>query len=298
MDTNETQDAARLREAMGHAVGDLEAAPELLPAALVLGPRRRARARALRAGGAVAATAAAVVAVALVTGAGPRPADGGGGTDVAAGPPTVAAPTGAPSPSDTPSETVPPDASADAAQPRFPVVPGITETPEDAAVTAAERARVDDYRQGVARALEISLRGKAGAIRIVSQPVELYQGVTEDGRTFDLVVSVRPLTGGADAAGDPGVCRADETADVCRETLLPDGTSAAVRGLTADALRTHGASVSFRVGDSAVLLAAPPDAASSTVSPVGTEDLLHLAEDPRATELFHQADAQPVQDLA
>ncbi|MFR9723148.1 hypothetical protein ACL02R_07220 [Streptomyces sp. MS19] len=297
MDTNETLDAARLREAMGRAVGDLEAAPELVTAALVLGPRRRARARALRAGGAVAATAAAVVAVALVTGAGPRPA-AGGGTDVAAVPPAVASPTSTPSPADTSAETVPPDASAGAGQPRFPVVPGSTETPEDAALTTAERARVDDFRQGVARALEITLRGKAGAIQIVSQPVELYQGVTEDGHTFDLVFSVRPLTGGADVAGDLGVCRADETADVCRETQLPDGTSAAVRGLNAEALRTHGASVSFRVGDSAVLLAAPPDAAGSTDSPVRTEDLLRLAEDPRATELFHEADAQPVQDPA
>ncbi|WP_052852289.1 hypothetical protein [Streptomyces avicenniae] len=307
MDTNETQDAARLREAMGRAVGDLEAAPTLLPTALVLGPRRRARVLMAKAGGAVAATAAVVALVAVA--AGPR-LTGQDGTDVAADPPPVASPPGSEpveTRTSTPSPTdATPDSSATSpggAVPRYPVVPGVAGEPGEpgapgapggAAMPPAERARVDEYRQRAAHALELALPTEVGAIQIVQSPVSAYQGRTQDGLTFPLVFSVRARSGDQGAEESAVTCLPDEAADACRVDTLPGGESVALRGLTAEARRTGGASATFRVGGSEVLLAARPDAATGTPSPVGPDELLRLAAAPLATELFQEADAAPL----
>ncbi|MGW7290969.1 hypothetical protein ACWGIB_01090 [Streptomyces xiamenensis] len=278
-EASETNDAARLRAAMEHAVADLHADAHVLPNALVLGPRRRARARALRAGGVLCVAAAVAAAVFgplnLLT--------PGGETKPAAPPAAESSPDGSPDTEDGGGQTydlVPPD---DGTSPDYP------------GLSADELARVADYRQRVAAVLDGLLPEQITTVQIVQGEGNVYRGLTEDGLSFDILFNVRPLAGAGniDLRHVDG-CLAEEDAQTCRTAQLATGETVSLRGLTPDMRRVGGASAQFYFGGSYVGLSVGPDGPTHTPPPVTADDLLAWAGEPDVVELLHEADEDPL----
>ncbi|WP_158708111.1 hypothetical protein [Streptomyces sp. NRRL F-2890] len=278
-DASEKNDAARLRAAMEHAVADLHTDAHVLPNALVLGPRRRARARALRTGGVLCAAAAVAAAV-----FGPlNPLTWGAETKPAVPPAAEPSPDGSPDAEHRGGQTydvVPPD---DGTSPDYP------------GLSADELARVTDYRQRVAAVLDGLLPEQITTVQIVQGEGNVYRALTEDGLSFDILFNVRPLAGAGNIdLSHVGGCLAEEDARTCRVAQLATGETVSLRGLTPDMRRVGGASAQFYLGGSYVGLSVGPDGPTHTPPPVTADDLLAWAGEPDVVELLHEADEDPL----
>ncbi|MER6445661.1 hypothetical protein [Streptomyces venezuelae] len=253
--------ALLVRDAMHRATAELPALTDLAGPARVQGLRRTARVR--------AATGAAVVAVAALSVGGalalPSGGDGRsatGSTDVAAAPPGVV--------------------------PQPPVhidpTPGQTSMAD---LPPAERARQEDFQNRAVAALQGLLPGAVGTVQRTDLTVSLYRA-TKDGKTFDIVFSVRSA---ADAAER---CR-ETKGTVCAKATLPDGTEADASTSPVGSAAVTESRVWFRYGTSNVSLTVGPDEESNTSAPVTAGELLEVAKSPDFLGLVDAADKHPLE---
>ncbi|MFE2555114.1 hypothetical protein ACFXGT_03630 [Streptomyces sp. NPDC059352] len=255
-----------LRHAMTEATDTLPPLPDLVPAAVHLGRRRRARARVTKAGGVFGLVTAVALGLAVL-----NPWPGGREVDLPAAPPgpTVTG-TG-------------PGREPVHVEPR----PG--ETFPHARLPADERERLDAFQQQAAVVLDDLLPAAVGTIRPLDNDVRSYRGEPE-GLPYSLQFSVRPA-----ADGRPEICRPEPRKHViCHPAKLADGTSAQV---TLAPSNTRGAlqiSLSFRDRGSNVWLSVTPDASAADSVPVSPADLVKLADDDRFRSLVRYADAHPL----
>ncbi|MFD7910652.1 hypothetical protein ACFV30_07960 [Streptomyces sp. NPDC059752] len=252
--------ALLVRDAMDRATAELPALTDLAGPARAQGLRRRARVRA-GIGGAVVAVAALSVAGALAL-----PGDDGarsstGSTGVAAAPGVVAQPPVHidPTPGETSMADLPP----------------------------AERARQEDFQNRAVAALQGLLPEAVGTVQRTDLTVSLYRG-TKDGRTFDVVFSVRP----SDTAAER--CR-EIKGTVCTTGTLPDGTEVDASTSPVDSGAVTASRVWFRYGTSNVSLTVHPHEPSNTSAPVTGAQLLELAKAPVFLDLVKTADQHPME---
>ncbi|MFJ4870845.1 hypothetical protein [Streptomyces sp. NPDC088757] len=255
-----------LRHAMTEATDTLPPLPDLVPAAVRLGRRRRARARAVKTGGVFGLVTAAALGLALL-----NPWQGGREVDLPAAPPwpTVTA-TG-------------PGREPVHVEPR----PG--ETFPHARLPEDRRARLDAFQQQAAVVLDELLPAAVGTIRPLDNDVRSYRG-EPGGPPYSVQFSVRPA-----ADGDPETCRAESKKGVtCRAAALADGTPAEVTLAPSNARGAREISLGFRERGSDVRLSVAPDASATASAPVSPADLVRLADDDRFRGLVRYADAHPV----
>ncbi|MGW6983905.1 hypothetical protein ACWGE1_31440 [Streptomyces sp. NPDC054932] len=260
-DLAEDRTALLLREAMDRATEELPAPADLVGPARAQGRRRRARARAAIGGGVLAVAALGVAgALALPGGDGAR--DAAGSTGVAAAPP----------------QAVP--------QPPVHIDPTPGQT-SMADLPPAERARQEAFQNRAVGVLQDLLPEAVGTVRRTDLTVSLYRA-TKDGRTFDIVFSVRP----SDGTAEP--CR-EIKGTVCAKATLPGGIAADAATSPINSGTVTETRVAFRYGGSDVRLTVNPDDASNTSAPVTGDQLLELAKAPAFLDLVKDADQQPME---
>ncbi|MFF4093095.1 hypothetical protein ACFYYY_04390 [Streptomyces sp. NPDC001834] len=307
-----------IREAMAEAAEGAPAPPDLVPAALAVGRRRRTRARAAIGGGMVGVVALGVLGATLPswgTGAGP----GEGGSQLAAPPvpgtghgTSSPAPTGAASgsPTPNPSRTAP----ASGSPMPTPSHTGPTRTPihvqpppgesSMADLPAPERGRQEEFQQQAAAVLDELLPAAFGTVRPVDLAVSRYQAGSR-GHVFPVVFSVRP-TGGPSGAPSGGVAQEPPCQDApvvkyrCEQVTLVDGITA--RAVTAAGNSKGGkdvvdVSVHFTFKSSAVVLSVDGDDSASVSAPVTADQLLRVARDDRFLRLVRYAEAFPMEPM-
>ncbi|WP_351226834.1 hypothetical protein [Streptomyces sp. NPDC002133] len=256
------EDALRVREAMERTTADLPALPDLAPAAVAQGQRRRVRAR-------LAAVAASVAGVAVLGTLGmvalPGSDGDGGGVVVPAAPPT------SPVPYRTPVHVEP-----------TPGEESMAELPD------AERKRLEDFQQRAAASLNRTLGGAAGEIRPVDLSVRLYQA-EKDGRKFPVIFSVQPQDGRQQKPCPDAPVKGIS----CSVAELPGGIPATVMLMPTNE-GISSTNVTFSYGQSKVWLAVSPDDAAGVSAPVNGEQLLAAARDEALLELVRYADEHPV----
>ncbi|OKK25359.1 hypothetical protein AMK09_01935 [Streptomyces sp. CB02488] len=311
----EVAETLLIRAAMEQATDGAPTLPDLVPAALVQGHRRRTRARAT-----IGAVVTGVVALGALGAVLPLwNGNGSGGTEPArtwsaASRPTGIAPTPAPenvptnAPTDVPSP-VSSDAPSGAAS--APAPPVSTVAPEPSTVhirpspgqssmadlPAAERKRQQKFQRHVALLLGELLPRKVGPVHPVDLAVSQYQaGVGSE--IYPVVLSVRP---GSDRSVAPqeAPCRQYPGGLLrCKRAMLPGGieaqavTSAAGPDGSPAAASTL---VRFTYGDSAVVLSVGGDDGTGGPSPVTADQLLAVAGDSRFLELVKYAAAHPME---
>ncbi|MFJ1898584.1 MULTISPECIES: hypothetical protein [unclassified Streptomyces] len=307
----EVAESLLIRAAMEQATDGAPALPDLVPAALVQGRRRRIRARAT-----IGAVVTGVVALGALGAVLPLwNGNGSGGTEPArtwsaASRPTGIAPTPAPEnvPTDAPSP-VPSDGSSGAqSAPASPVPTNAPEPPtvhiepspgqsSMADLPAAERARQQEFQHHVAALLAELLPRKVGPVHPVDLAVSQYQAGS-GGEIFPVVLSVRP---GSDRSVAPQEAPCRQYPDGlphCERARLPGGiearavTSAAGPDGSPAATRTL---VRFTYGGSAVVLSVGGDGSTGGPSPVTADQLLGVAGDSRLLELVKYAAAHPME---
>lgn len=255
-----------VRDAMARTTADLPAIPDLAGPARAQGRRRIARLRAAIGGGAVAVAAIAVAGAFALPGTGTGTGRGATGVEVAAPPPSSQA------------------------QPQPPV--HLEPSPGESSMAdlpPAERARQENFQNRAVAVLQELLPPTVGTVQRTDLSVRLYRG-TKDGKTFDIIFSVRPS--GAD--------RTDRTClevkgQVCKKATLPGGieaTAATAPVNNGDAAETR---LSFHYGKSNVSLSVSPHDASGTSAPVTGDQLLELAKAPGFLDLVKAADSDPVE---
>lgn len=273
-----------IKLAMERTAEGAPALPDLVPAALVQGRRRRTRARA-----AVGAGMTAVVALGLFGVALPMWGSGGGAqraqTGSVASRTTITAPD--PAPTDAP-RAVPTPVHIEP-------TPGETSMAD---LPAAERVRQEEFQQEAALLLGELLRDGFDAVRPVDLAVSRYQGEA-DGNAFPVLFSVRPQGDPGHLGADP-VCRDNALKGFrCKTAMLPGGIK--VRAITAEgngqgARTLTGVDLRFAYGDSTVRLTVDGDDTSMVSSPVTVDQLLAAAGDARFLELVAYADRHPMED--
>lgn len=258
------KDVSLVRDAMERTVDDLPFPPDLVPAAVLKGRRRRARARAAVAASALGATAlAALGAVALPEG------------DTGAG---VAA-TG----------TIPP------APYRTPVhveaTSGEAEEGSLNGLSVAERKRFEEFQQWSAAVLDEALPDAVGTIRPLDSSVLFYQG-EKDGNVFRVTFAVRPDDGETVAAG---ACRDVPTKKMtCESVELENGTGAQIRVGASGSMETNATSMAFTYRGSDVRLEISPDGRTGTSAPVTGQQLLDGVRESGLLEVVRYADENPL----
>lgn len=253
-----------VRDAMARTTADLPAIPDLAGPARAQGRRRKARLRAAIGGGAVAVAAIAVAGAFALPGTG----TGTGATGVG-----VAAP--------------PPSSQA---QPQPPV--HLEPSPGESSMAdlpPAERARQENFQNQAVVVLQELLPPTVGTVQRTDLSVRLYRA-TKDGKTFDIIFSVRPS--GADRTDRPCL---EVKGQVCKRATLPGGieaTAATAPVNNGDVAETR---LSFHYGQSNVSLSVSPHDASGTSAPVTGDQLLELAKAPGFLDLVKAADSDPVE---
>ncbi|MFE0640877.1 hypothetical protein ACFW2Y_04530 [Streptomyces sp. NPDC058877] len=254
-----------LRGAMTEATDTLPPLPDLVPTAVRLGRRRRARARAAKASGVFGLVTAVALGLTLL--------NSWRGDE----PNLPAAPVG------------PTVTSTGPGREPVHVEPRPGETFPHARLPEEQRARLDAFQQQAAVVLDELLPAAVGTIRPLDNDVRFYRG-EPGGLPYSVQFSVRPA-----ADGDPDRCRGEAEKQVsCRPVELVDGTSARVTLAPSNA---HGAleiSLAFRHGGSDVLLSVTPDAAATAAAPVSPTELVGAADDDRFMELVRYADEHPI----
>ncbi|MHC3819649.1 MULTISPECIES: hypothetical protein [unclassified Streptomyces] len=311
----EVAETLLIRAAMEQATDGAPTLPDLVPAALVQGHRRRTRARAT-----IGAVVTGVVALGALGAVLPLwNGNGSGGTEPArtwsaASRPTGIAPTPAPesvptnAPTDVPSP-VSSDAPSGAAS--APAPPVSTDAPEPSTVhiqpspgqssmadlPAAERKRQQRFQRLAALVLGELLPRKVGPVHPVDLAVSQYQaGVGSE--IYPVVLSVRP---GSDRSVAPqeAPCRQYPDGPLrCKRAVLPGGIEAravtSVAGQDGSPAATS-TLVRFTYGDSAVVLSVGGDDGTGGPSPVTADQLLAVAGDSRFLELVKYAAAHPME---
>lgn len=273
-----------IRVAMERTAEGAPSPPDLVPAALAQGRRRRARARATVGAGVTGVVALGVFGVALPmwgTGGGTQQAH----TGSVASQSTIA--TQAPSPTSAPRPVPKP----------VHIEPSAGET-SMADLPAAERLRQEEFQQHVAVLLGELLREQFDAVRPVDLAVSRFQGEV-GGNTFPVVFSVRPQ-GDPEYLGANPVCRDNPLRGFrCKTAMLPGGIK--VRAITAEgngngAQTLTGVDLKFTYGTSTVRLTVDGDDASMVSAPVTADQLLGAAGDSRFLKLVQYADGHPMED--
>ncbi|WP_405938230.1 hypothetical protein OG338_17550 [Streptomyces sp. NBC_00726] len=258
-----------LRDAMSQAADALPPLPDLVPAALSLGRRRRARARAR---GAVAGSVFGVVTAVALGLSVLRPWSGREADAPPARPPVSASP--------TPS-----------APERAPVhvEPGPGRSFPNARLPKAERARQDTFQQTAAVTLDDVLPASVGTIRPQDNDVRYFRGESA-GRAVTVVFSVRSRP---EAVPESCVNEPRKHA-TCEVVALKDGSPAHVRKLPSHAYGATEVSVGFRFGGSDVSLTVSPGSSSAASAPVTPAQLVRAVNDQRLRKLMMYADEHPV----
>ncbi|MFG2672998.1 hypothetical protein [Streptomyces sp. NPDC048445] len=311
----EVAETLLIRAAMEQATDGAPTLPDLVPAALVQGQRRRTRARAT-----IGAVVTGVVALGALGAVLPLwNGNGSGGTEPArtwsaASRPTGIAPTPAP-------ENVPTNAPTDVPSPMSsdtpsgatsaPAPPVSTDAPEPSTVhiqpspgqssmadlPAAERKRQQKFQRHVARLLGELLPRKVGPVHPVDLAVSQYQAGV-GGEIYPVVLSVRP---GSDRSVAPqeAPCRQYPGGLLrCKRAMLPGGIEAravtSVAGPDGSPAATS-TLVRFTYGDSAVVLSVGGDDGTGGPSPVTADQLLAVAGNSEFLELVKSAAAHPME---
>ncbi|MFJ3588164.1 hypothetical protein ACIQUY_09595 [Streptomyces sp. NPDC090231] len=307
----EVAETLLIRAAMEQATDGAPTLPDLVPAALVQGRRRRTRARAT-----IGAVVTGVVALGALGAVLPLwNGSGSGGTEPArtwsaASRPSGIAPTPAPEnvPTDVPS---PVSSDAPSGATSAPASPVPTDAPEPSTVhiqpspgqssmadlPAAERKRQQKFQRLAALVLGELLPRKVGPVHPVDLAVSQYQaGVGSE--IYPVVLSVRPESDRS-VAPQEAPCRQYPDGPLrCKRAVLPGGIEArAVTSVAGQDGSPAAAStlVRFTYGDSAVVLSVGGDDGTGGPSPVTADQLLAVAGDPEFLELVKSAAAHPME---
>ncbi|MET9372879.1 hypothetical protein ACFYV5_18000 [Streptomyces sp. NPDC003035] len=261
-----TNDATLLKSAMDRTTEELPPLPDLAPAAMVQGRRRRARARLAAVGGVFGVVTAAALGLTALPGP-------GAGVTMPAAPP-VAFPSVYRTPvalQPTPGQQAP--------------------APE----TGAEAERRAQFQQQVAALLDELLPATVTDIRPVEGHVSLYR-ISSGERTFLTRMSVRPAEGEALQACESVPAKRM----TCEKADIGEGRTAQAYTMPINEPDTMSAIVMYAYGRSHVVLSVDPSdktgATTAASSPVTADQLLTVARDPRFTELVKYADDNPVQE--
>ncbi|MGN5634151.1 hypothetical protein [Streptomyces sp. AC154] len=305
----EVAETLLIRAAMEQATDGAPTLPDLVPAALVQGHRRRTRTRAT-----IGAVVTSVVALGALGAVLPL-WNGGGGTEPArtwsaAARPTSIAPT--PGPEDAPTN-VPSPVSSDAPSgaSSAPTSPVPTDAPEPSTVhiepspgqttmadlPAAERKRQEKFQRLVALVLGKLLPRKVGPVHPVDLAVSQYRAGV-GGEIYPVVLSVRPESDRSVAPQEAPCRQYPDGLLRCERAVLPDGTEAqavtSVAGPDGSPAATS-TLVRFTYGDSAVVLSVGGDDGTGGPSPVTADQLLAVAGDSGFMDLVKYAAAHPME---
>ncbi|MEU8627658.1 hypothetical protein [Streptomyces sp. NPDC048669] len=269
-----------IRAAMEQATDGAPTPPDLVPAALVQGRRRRTRARA-----AIGAAVTGVVTLGVLGVVLPM-WGGSGGTEPArtwsaASQRTSIAPS--PAPTDTPQ---PPPVHVEPSRGQSSM----------ADLPAAERARQEEFQQRVALLLG-ELLPQVGPVHPVDLAVSRYQA-GRDGNVFPVVFSVRAESGRSVAPQEGPCPNYPDRKLRCKRAMLPGGIEAhaatVVTGPNGSPAPTSTV-VRFMYGDSTVVLSVDGDEATREPSPVTADQLLAVAGSPRFLKLVKSAAEHPME---
>lgn len=259
-----------VRDAMESAVAELPSLHGLVSAAVTQGRRRKARARlAIAAGSACAAGAVVVASLTLSGGDGAR---------------STVRPA-ATSPHESPGLVQPKPY-------RTPVHWYSTAREEQIleGLTAVERTRRAEFQQKAAVLLDQLLPDTVGLIRPVYSNEAEYQGETEGGKVFYVVLSVRPSDGGP----GPRPCSGSfGKAGSCENVTLLGGIKATSLRLFVRSPDVMSTEVAFVYANSDVVFNVYPGVGNSGSSPITGKELMAAAGDSRFLGLVHDATQLP-----
>lgn len=308
----EVAESLLIRAAMEQATDGAPTLPDLVPAALVQGHRRRTRARAT-----IGAVVTGVVALGALGAVLPLwNGNGNGGTEPARtwsaasrptgiaptpGPDTAPtnAPTNAPSPvsSDAPSGAASAPVPTDAPEPSTVHIEPAPGQATMADLPAAERRRQQKFQRQVALLLRELLPRQVGQVHPVDLAVSQYRAGV-GGEIYPVVLSVRPKSGRSIAPQEAPCREYPDGLPHCKRAVLPDGTEAqavtSVAGPDGSPAATS-TLVRFVSGDSAVVLSVGGDDGTGGPSPVTADQLLAVAGNARFLELVKYAAAHPME---
>ncbi|MFI1222982.1 MULTISPECIES: hypothetical protein [unclassified Streptomyces] len=276
-------DEELFRDALHRTAGPLPLQPDLVPAAVREGRRRRARTRAFAVAGTFVAVTAVTLGLAVL---GPWLLSGPEADPVVPAGPSLSLPAPTPSPQRTeprpemPSPISTPGATTPPASPPLSAPPG--SGPEEA-------PRLEDFRKQVAGALDALLPASIGTVLPVGDDAQSYQG-RRGGIVHAVRLSVRPDPGSATPA-----CRdLPEKGLTCDGLTLDDGTPARVYRQPAAGRTGTEVSLRYRSGRSTVVLSVSPAPSGAGGAPVTAGDLVRVVQSPRFRELIAYADENPV----
>lgn len=285
-----------IRAAMEQATDGAPTPPDLVPAALVQGRRRRTRARAAIGAAVTGVVALGVLGVVL-------PMWGGSGgtepartwsaasqrTSIAPSPVPTDAPS--PAPTDTPSS-----APTDTPQPPPVHVEPSRGQSSMADLPAAERARQEEFQRHVVLLLG-ELLPQVGPVHPVDLAVSRYQA-GRDGNVFPVVFSVRAESGRSVAPQEGPCPNSPDKKLRCKRAMLPGGIEAHASTVAtgpAGSPASTSTVVRFMYGDSTVVLSVTGDEATRKPSPVTADQLLAVAGSPRFLNLVKSAAEHPME---
>ncbi|MET9518414.1 hypothetical protein [Streptomyces sp. NPDC002994] len=257
---------ALFKNAMSRATEMLPPLPDLVPGAVRLGRRRRARARLAVAGSVFGVVTAVALTMSVLTPwARPGPDTG------------PAAPPGPPAAGPAPERTP------------VHVEPSPGETFARTLLPKAEQQRLTAFQQKAAVVLDDLLPAAVGTIRPLDSDVRLYQGET-GGKIFPVRFTVRAEPGGSLRA-----CKGvPEKGLRCDRVTLADGTTANAYRMPVNSRNALEVSVQYRYGDSAVSLTVSPQESSGEPAPVSVTQLVRAVDNKRFEQLVRYADDHPV----
>ncbi|MFJ6466527.1 hypothetical protein ACIQM0_36890 [Streptomyces sp. NPDC091387] len=283
-----------IRAAMEQATDDAPTPPDLVPAALVLGRRRRTRARA-----AIGAVATGVVALGALGALLPM-WGGSGGTEPArtwsaASQRTSIAPSPEPTsvPSPEPTDTPVPTDTAEPSRVHVEPSPGESSMTD---LPAAERTRQEGFQRQVALLLG-KLLPQLGPVRPVDLAVSRYRAGT-GGNVFPVVLSVRAASERSVAPQEAPCRNYADRAPRCQQAMLPGGIEARAVTVLADSDGSPASTstvVRFTYGGSAVALSVGSDEGTGEPLPVTADQLLAVAGNPRFLDLVKYAAEHPME---
>lgn len=263
--------ALLVRDAMESTVAQLPAVHDLVPAAVTQGRRRRARARLAIAAGSVC-VAGAVVAASLAL---------AGGHDARSARPAA-------------SRTPVPHESSGPVRPEgyrspFHDLPFMEE--DQSGLTARERTQRADFQQKAARVLDELLPDSVGLVRPSDVNPWSYQGMTADGRVFQLIFSTYYSRSGP----GPGPCvkYINNTRGGCEHVTLSNGIKAMVVRRTDHPVPLIHTQIEFSYQHYHVGFRVESDPKAEVDSPVSGRELQTIVSDPRFLDLVRDANKLP-----